>query len=114
MVNNYEWLDYIPNGWRELARKMISECEAIYPEWEIVDLKEKWGAIRCYDDGVPSTLRDKMDAIIDKYEVQSARICSQCGAPATKTSTGWILPFCDKCGDKEKRFYKKFTDVCDN
>lgn len=103
-VNNYEWVELLPNGWHELARKMIKECETIYPEWEITDLKEKFGAICCYDCGAPKEVYD----IIEKYENLSARTCCRCGKPATKFSTGWICPYCDDCGDKDEKFYKRF------
>jgi len=106
-VNNYEWLEFsLPDGWVELARKMITECEAEEPNWEIIDLKEKFGAIRCYY--VNGT--QKIDNIIDKYEQISAKTCCRCGKPATKISTGWILPWCDECGKDEKKYYKRFDE----
>ena len=107
-VNNYDWLNLIPPGWIEIGRAMIRECKAIYSEWEICDLKEKWGQLRCYDNGVPSTLRKQVDEILDKYEELSARTCCICGKPATKLSSGWILPFCDNCGNENEKFYKRF------
>ena len=104
-INNYEWIDSVPRGWHELARKMIEECEAIYPDWKIVDLKEKFGAIRCYDNGSPKEVQE----IIDKYEAISARTCCNCGKPATRISTGWILPWCDNCGDGDEAHYRRFN-----
>ena len=107
--NNYDWIDFsIPPGWRNLARKMIEECEAIYPEWEITDLKEKFGAIRCYDSGVPNKVRDDIDKVLEKYEVLSAQTCCKCGRPAVKFSTGWVLPWCDECGTDEEKYYQRF------
>lgn len=92
-INNYSWLDLIPTGWIELARKMIEECEAIDPNYEITDLKEKWGMLCTYSNSSnPATTE-----IEDKYEALSARICNICGKPATKVSTSWILPWCDEC-----------------
>jgi len=103
-VDNYDWLHCIPQGWEKIGRQMIKECESIYPEWEITDLKEKFGAIRCYDCGAPKEVSD----IIKKYEILSSQICCICGKPATKMSTGWICPYCDDCGDKDEKFYKRF------
>lgn len=108
-INNYDWLELIPVGWKEIAHKMIEECEAIYPDWEIIDLKEKYGALRCYDDGVPTPLRDKIDTILDKYEAMSGRTCCRCGNPATKISTGWILPWCDFCGQDDEKYYRRIV-----
>ena len=116
-VDNYEWLGCIPEGWEELARQMIQKCEAINPTYTIEDLKEKFGSLRVYsyikdynDDDwmIPSCNDEEIGKIEEKYEAISARTCCKCGAPAVKYSTGWILPFCDKCGDKEEKFYKRF------
>ena len=37
------------------------------------------------------------DAIIDRCERDSQRICVKCGKPATRISKGWICPYCDDC-----------------
>jgi len=94
---------------------MIQECEAIEPNYTIVDLKEKWGELRVISysldkEGwpIPSDFADKLIEIEDKYTKQSARTCCVCGKPATKISTGWICPYCDDCGDKDEKFYQRF------
>ena len=116
-VNNYEWLDYIPEGWYELARNMIEECEIINPTYTIEDLKEKFGSMRIYslikdyndnDWMIPSCNDDEIEAIENKYEALSAQTCCKCGKPATKYSTGWVLPWCDECGTDEEKYYKRF------
>ena len=107
-VNNYEWLNLIPPGWVELARKMIQECETIDPTYCIYDLKEKWGTLDIIAN-CDMTYWREIDIIENKYEELSARTCCKCGAPATKYSTGWILPWCDKCGVDEEKYYKRFN-----
>ena len=98
---NYEWLFLIPEGWVKIAQQMIEECEAIDPTYTIEDMKEKWGHLDVYsciqltDDSLHR--EEQIYKIEQKYWELSAQICSNCGAPATKTSTGWILPWCDKC-----------------
>ena len=116
MNRNYQWLDCIPMGWMPLARQMISECEAIDSSYQIEDIKEKWGELRVssyiYDyEGdwmIPSCNNKKIEAIEDKYIEQSRKTCCVCGRPATKRSTGWILPWCDACGKDDKKYYKRF------
>lgn len=104
-IDNYEWIEFsLPSGWHEIARQMIKECEEAESNFEIIDLKEKWGAIRMYSQ--PCT--DKISEIEHKYEKLSSRICCKCGKPATKVSTGWVLPWCDKCGTDEEKYYKRF------
>ena len=105
MKDNYEWLEFaLPSGWTELGRQMIEECETAEPNFEIIDLKEKWGAIRMCS--YPCT--DKIRNIEQKYAALSAKTCCQCCRPATKYSTGWILPWCDNCGTDEEKYYKRF------
>ena len=103
-INNYEWLELIPQGWVKLARQMLDEITLINPNYEIIDMKEKWGKLTVYGwyEDEPTY------EIIRKYEELSAQTCCKCGAPATKISTGWILPWCDECGIDEEKYYKRF------
>ena len=105
---NYEWLFLIPEGWVQIAQQMIEECEAIDPTYHICDLKEKWGTLNVIAN-CDMTYWREIDMIENKYEELSARTCCKCGKPATKYSTGWILPWCDDCGTKEYGPYKEFN-----
>ena len=110
MNDNYKWLNCIPDGWVELARKMIQECEAIDPTYYIIDLKEKWGTL-CVT-SISECNNNEIYTIEEKYESLSGDICCKCGAPAEWYSTGWILPFCDKHIDKNKlQFYKQMNPL---
>ena len=114
----YEWteLDIMPDGWRkafgkqmcEEIRNVLIENNYLY-KYRIVQIKEKYGSLRWYDWGGPQKVQD----IIDKYEHISARTCIRCGRPATKISTGWICPFCDKCADKlsDRIDFKEINNV---
>lgn len=74
-VNNYEWLNLIPPGWVELARKMIQECETIDPTYHICDLKEKWGCLDIIANCDMIYWRE-IDTIEIKYEELSANLLS--------------------------------------
>lgn len=122
---SYTWLDMMPNGWRKAFGEQM--CEEIKNElikyndysgeylgkYVIFDIKEKYGRLCWYDTGYPKD--SNIDEIIDKYERLSEDICWKCGNPATKISTGWVLPWCDECANdangKDNRF--KFTDIKD-
>lgn len=113
-VDNYDWLYSIPKGWEKIGQQMIQECEAIEPNYTIADMKEKWGELRIVSyvpdkEGwpTPSDYADKLIEIEDKCTEQSSRTCCICGKPATKMSIGWICPYCDDCGDKDEKFYKR-------
>lgn len=103
-IDNYGWLNLIPCGWISLAQEMIKKCENIDSEYKIYDLKEKWGKLSIFSNA--ST--DIISNIEQQTEEISAKICCVCGQPVTKISTGWALPWCDKCGIDEEKYYKRF------
>lgn len=101
---NYEFteLDNMPMGWRKaFGKEMCEEIRAALIEdgdlerWRIVQMKEKYGSLRLYDNGYKQGSR--IPDIISKYENMSMRTCINCGKPATKITRGWILPYCDDC-----------------
>jgi len=113
----YTYLDDMPYGWRrafgkqmcEEIRKVLIKDNYLY-NYRVAQVKEKYGTLRWYDDGAPSSIYCELQDIIDKYEELSYRTCICCGRPATKISKGWISPFCDRCAGKlNKRV--KFKEI---
>ena len=86
-----------PDGGYEesaITTKYDSDKIIPYPEgYLIVEIKEKFGSLRWYDNGATQKVHD----IIAKYERLSEGICIKCGKPAVWESTGWISFFCDDC-----------------
>ena len=107
---DYSWteLDAMPDGWRKaFGEQMCFEIKSVLEEtkdeefeYRILQIKEKWGYLHWYDIGAPEDIYNKLNTVIKKYEELSKRICVKCGAPATKISTGWISPWCDKCAEE--------------
>ena len=99
---DYTELDSMPDGWRkafgeQMCEEILEELKAnnFVDDYRIVQIKEKYGGLRWYDDGFTK----KGYEIIRKYEDISERICIKCGKPATKISMGWICPWCDECAE---------------
>jgi len=96
-----EW-DAMPEGWNKAfgkqylkeLKKQLKKDKMLY-KFRIMDLKEKFGALRLYVNYGSKELYN----IIDKYESLSYKTCIKCGKPATKYSEGWICPYCDGCYD---------------
>lgn len=109
MNENYKWLELIPSGWIGLAREMVEKCETIDSTYTVEDMKEKWGALDVYSYHYGN---DEQNKLINNIEHQawdkSYHTCVKCGKPATKLSTGWILPWCDECGKDKEKYYKRF------
>lgn len=118
---SYTLLDGIPEGWRiafgemlvdEIAEE-LKKHDYLY-DYRIVEIKEKWGQLRIYDNGVPKGC--KVWDIIGKYGVLSENICMKCGKPDVRSITsGWIYPICLDCYLKERKThtsesYLKDTD----
>lgn len=99
------WLDSMPDGWRNaFGEQLCQELKEALDEFDyadkyiIVQIKEKFGGLRIYDNGIPRGC--KVHDIISKYEDISEKTCIGCGKPATKISLGWICPWCDDCAVK--------------
>lgn len=111
----YTELDEMPEGWKiafgEPMCKEIAEDLIKYnylDEYRIAQIKEKFGSLRWYDNGVPEG--SHVYDIIKKYEYISEKTCIRCGNKATKQSLGWISPWCNDCTSKVGTRWK-FIDI---
>lgn len=101
----YTFIDCAPSGWAKLCEDLCAELKPLLEKVGYVDkyrlcqVKEKFGGLRWYEWDVPVAIHDEYCALIRKYEDLSYKTCCVCGAPATKMSTGWISPLCDKCAE---------------
>lgn len=103
-----------PEGWwKAFGGDMLKDFYAAWEhlddkqkeEFDFLQVKEKFGELRIYM--CPCT--SEMNEICHKYETKSRFVCINCGKPATKVSTDWILPFCDDCTKKVKS--EKFAEI---
>lgn len=104
---HYTMLDDLPDGWRiAFGEDICKEIDDVLRKYDYVDsysivqIKEKYGALRWYNCGLPAGLFEEINAIIDKYEKISERTCIVCGKPAKFITTGWICPWCEDCINK--------------
>ena len=86
-------------GWNSLVDELIKKLDVLPDEIEILQLKEKFGQLRCYIAGGSDDAHD----IITEYEHYSEHICEYCGEFYTAKehlSHGWVKTLCDKCAKK--------------
>ena len=103
----FTYLDDMPSGWRkafgidmcEDIRRVLVKANYLY-DYRVTQIKEKYGSLRWYDNGAPSSIYHELCGVIVKYEMLSYRTCIRCGRPATKIAKGWISPFCDRCAGR--------------
>lgn len=91
------WLTSVGAGWRPLITKLDEDLAGIAPDYEIFQVKEKFGGLRYYIGGVSPDVYDEVHHLIGLAEEQSFRICERCGQPGRERSGGWILTLCDAC-----------------
>ena len=100
-IPSYTELDAMDDGWRkafgiqmckEIRSALLSHGWSYLFKYRIMQIKEKFGELRWYDEFSTQDIQD----IINKYEDISRHTCIVCGKPATKMSTGWICPYCDE------------------
>lgn len=109
-IPTYSNYDAIPTGWRkrfgiqmckELKKALLKDGGRKYlREWQIYDIKEKWGRLEIYTNGdLPRVRR-----VIEKYGYISQFVCVSCGDDAVKETLGWICPYCEDCVPKNEKY----------
>lgn len=105
---DFTWteIESMPKGWhvafshnmlKELKDLFLLKKESFLYQYMITDIKEKWGGLRWYDNGIVNGGYE----IISKYEKLSYKTCIVCGQPGkVDKSKSWVLPLCAKHMDK--------------
>jgi hypothetical protein len=96
------WVDTGP-GWWPLIVQLDADIAKLYPDYQILQVKEKFGGLRYYIGGVPADVYGAVHELIDRAEAKSFTICERCGAPGKVRSGGWILTLCNECEEKRRQ-----------
>lgn len=82
------------DGWFDLIDTLCASLQDVTkhggPQVVTSDLKEKYGALSFYHQGV----NDEQDGMIELAEALSKRICEVCGNRGERRSKGWITTRC--------------------
>lgn len=95
-------------GWYPIVAKLNEDIAALYPDYQVLQVKEKFGGLRYYyeiykqgDDFFEPVLDDKVDELVREAEEKSLKICELCGEPGElKTDVWWHKTLCDNCNEK--------------
>ena len=104
----YTWLDDLPIGWRiAFGNKMIRELDKILRKanyqnnYQITEIKEKYGQLCWYSNGVPSNIIKDYNKWYDKYINKSIKTCIECGKKGKiDYKNYWKIPLCKRCRKK--------------
>jgi hypothetical protein len=97
---NHGWLagEDVGAGWQPLLVEMNERLSELDPDYQIGQIKEKWGGLRYYFTPSPWTdepTQQKMWAIEHEIEARSYQICEECGEPGSVDQRyPWIRTLC--------------------
>ena len=77
-------------GWYPIIQPLIDLAES--KNLKILQIKEKFGGLRFYYEGVD----EEMSEAISKAAAIADVTCELCGKPATERFGGWIRVLCDE------------------
>jgi hypothetical protein len=88
-------------GWLPMLNRLLYRLIAAGWNRRAAQIKEKFGTLRFYLDGIPAK---KLFLLIARAESLSAAICEECGRRGrTYELGGWTLTRCPRCMRREKR-----------
>jgi hypothetical protein len=100
-------------GWWPILEKLCSNIQnhidwknkqsKVVPQVTVAQIKEKFGGLRFYYDGGD----DHIKGMVRMAEAWADATCEDCGAPATKQTSGWIKNVCDKHFDEREALRKE-------
>lgn len=85
------------SGWTPIIDRLHRELIALEPEYELHQIKEKFGTLRFYGE-YREDVREVCKALVRSAEIESSRTCERCGAPGSlRTERRWHLTLCARC-----------------
>jgi hypothetical protein len=101
---------WVGEGWRSLVEECHERLVAVFPEYELLAIKQKYGVLsyqafpRPWVDGERCWSADEgaaVDAITDEFSVRSEAVCEWCGAVARLRDWRTVeLTLCDGCDQR--------------
>ena len=82
------------DGWYDLIDQVCNRLLE-FKGVEFMQVKEKFGELRIYTDGLPAEYSDKVWDIIGDATEESRTVCEVCGEPGKIRSLAWIRTLCD-------------------
>lgn len=102
------WYEQVLPGWRGILEDLHGVLFALYPEYEVLQVKEKFGGLRVYINhaNMDDQTIERMESSIRFAESRAIKTCENCGTSAPEgprlprgREVGWYKTFCDMCRD---------------
>lgn len=101
------------DGWMSIIKTLsenivvvLNEHNIAQENFEVVQIKEKFGGLRYYYEWHTSTsdeVKKIVDNLVSEAEGLSIITCEFCSAPGKRGGKGWILTLCDLCRKKREQ-----------
>lgn len=84
-----------PAGWLDLIVEIDDHLREVNPDYRIVQIKEKFGGLRYYTEGLTGEQR----LYVRLMDERSFGICQNCGSTENvdQRRHGWLATLCDAC-----------------
>lgn len=92
------------DGWLPLVEDLNNRLLEIAPDYEVIQVKEKFGGLRYYIGPVSPRVFDEVYGVIRAVEEVAAKTCEWCGmgSATVDKNSSWIKTLCDPCKEKRK------------
>lgn len=100
-----DWSMSAPPGWAMIVRELMADLGALDPDIRVLQVKEKFGELRCY---VSSSKSEEAEKLIDAATLVSQVTCQRCGQPGVLRHKGDL--FATLCDEHGEGFEKARTD----
>ena len=95
------------DGWFQLIYDLSKQLSEACPRVKATQVKEKFGTLRFYIEGVQKDKSELVYQLIDKAESKSGTTCESCGddkTTKTKSTKGsyWVKTLCKECRRKDE------------
>lgn len=90
----------VGQGWYGIIVRLDRAIADLQPDYEVYQIKEKFGGLRYYCQGDGS---EAIDALIRAAEEEASHTCEVCGRMGDEVTTagdGWITTRCPSCREK--------------
>lgn len=85
-------------GWHPLVKQLEADLDALSVDWELLQIKEKFGGLRFYiaiGHRVHDDVQHEMQELVSEAEARSFDHCEACGEPPVEQEGGgWLKTLC--------------------
>lgn len=124
------WGKYIScaEGWYYILEDLEQKLSYLDPDYQIVQVKEKFGTLRFYyQSNKDKLVQDIMDDCVNRAEYYSQSTCEYCGSSSVRSISGkvkynttvklreasWVKTACDECWTKKQEERKNRENALD-